>query len=93
MADVPTPGFQTLWSHQIESLRLEYWKTTEKHPDTGIMEKVHIVLKDISSLVGCTPKSVGKISSPRWQRPGETSIKSSKENNCIAPSTGYTQTC
>jgi hypothetical protein len=61
MADLPTPGFQTLWSHQIESLRVEYRKTIVKHPDAGsVMEKVHLVLKDIASLAGCTPKSVGE---------------------------------
>jgi hypothetical protein len=60
MADVPTPGFQTLWSHQIESLRVEYRKTIEKHPDGGsVMDKVHIELKDIASLAGYTPESVG----------------------------------
>jgi hypothetical protein len=66
MADVPTPGFQTLWSHQIESLRVEFRKTVQKHPDAGgVMEKVHVVLKDIASLAGCTPKAVGE--SPSWK--------------------------
>jgi hypothetical protein len=66
MAEVPTPGFQTLWSYQIESLRVEYRKTIEKHPDAGAtMKKVHVVLTDIASLAGCTPKSVGE--SAAWK--------------------------
>jgi hypothetical protein len=68
MAEVPTLGFQTLWSHQIESLRVEYRNTIEKHPDAGAtMEKVHVVLTDIASLAGCTPKSV-------WESAGLKSI-------------------
>jgi hypothetical protein len=66
MADIPTPGFQTLWSHQIDSLRVEYRKTIEKHPETDkVMEKVHDVFKDIASLAGCTPTPAGE--SAKWK--------------------------
>jgi hypothetical protein len=67
MADIPTPRFQTLWSHQIDSLRVEYRETIDKHPDAGkVMETVHDVLKDIASLAGCTPTPVGESTS--WKR-------------------------
>jgi hypothetical protein len=61
MAYVPTAESQTPWSNQIESLKLEYKNTVDRHPDAGdVMERVYVHLKDIVSLDGCTPASAGE---------------------------------
>jgi hypothetical protein len=61
MACIPAPEFQALWSNQIESLKLEYRNTIDRHPDaSNLMERVDVVLREISSLEECTPASVGE---------------------------------
>jgi dsRNA-specific ribonuclease len=56
MANVPTPGFQKLWSNETEALRLEYGDTTQQHPDAGaVVERVCEVLAAIARLAGGTP--------------------------------------
>jgi hypothetical protein len=99
MACLPAPESQTPWFNQIESLKMEYKNTVDRHPDASdVMESVYVHLKDNVGLEGCTPASAGESST--WKQivtkaadAKGTSTRSSKGNDYIAPFTEYAQRC
>jgi hypothetical protein len=65
MANIPTPGFQKLWSDQIESLRLESGSIIRQEPGAEFVIKcLRGVLNAIARLERGTPAAVRE--SPKW---------------------------
>jgi hypothetical protein len=65
MADVPVPGYQTLWMNKPSALKSEYRTLVQQYPEADAQLKQLLqVLGDIEGVARHIPASVGE--SAEW---------------------------
>jgi chaperonin cofactor prefoldin len=60
MADVPVPGYQTLWMNKLSALKSEYQTLVQQYPEADAqLKQILKVLGDIEDVARHIPASVG----------------------------------